>query len=82
MNHSLWTLPRVSGNLPREELGWGGGAGGGGGGGGDIFCGGGTKSASRMYPPGQPGQNVLADFIQVDIIHKRINSIRRAMSYI
>ena len=34
-----------------------------GGGGGDIFCGGGTKSASRMCPP---GHNSLADFVRGD----------------
>ena len=34
-------------------------------GGGDIFCGGGTKSASRMCPP---GQNPLADFVRGDRI--------------
>ena len=37
----------------------------GGGGGGDIFCGGGTKSASRMCPP---GQNPLADNVRGDRI--------------
>ena len=37
--------------------------GGGGGGGGDIFCGGGTKSASKMCPP---GQNPLADSVRGD----------------
>ena len=45
--------------------GWGSGGGGGGGGGGDIFCGDGTKSASRMCPP---GQNPLADFVRGDRI--------------
>ena len=30
---------------------------------GDIFCGGGTKSASRMCPP---GHNPLAEFIRGD----------------
>ena len=47
----------------------GGGGGGGGevrpGRGGDIFCGGGTKSASRMCPP---GQNPLADSVRGDRI--------------
>ena len=37
--------------------------GGGGGGGGNIFCGGGTKSASRMCPP---GQDPLADSVRGD----------------
>ena len=37
----------------------------GGRGGGDIFCGGGTKSASRMCPT---GQNPLADFVRGDRI--------------
>ena len=32
---------------------------------GDIFCGGGTKSASRMCPP---GQNPLADSVRGDRI--------------
>ena len=47
------------------EGGGGGGRGGGRGGGGDIFCGGGTKSASRICPP---GQNPLADFVRRDRI--------------
>ena len=64
--------------MPIGGGGGGGGGGGKGGGegegreggdggegrGGDIFCGGGTKSVSRMCPP---GQNPLADSVRGDI---------------
>ena len=55
----------INTNVEGGRGGGPGGGGGGGGGGGDIFCGGGTKSASRMSPP---GRNPLADFVQGDRI--------------